>query len=248
MKQAGVYKITNNITKDFYIGSTNNIQRRFIQHRYNGSDKGRKHSNLYNDMRKYGLDNFSFDVLELTDNYRESEQFYIDTLKPTYNATTQSFNSMDRLDVKEKHNKVMNSKEYKDTIRKSRSFTQTEAFKKQASERSKNWWKEHYEEGCRRSKESQSSPEYRQRRHEMAMAYREQNMLNQPNRKTVLMFDKDHKFLMKFPSIAEGTRYLKEHGYPKARTCGISLGIKNGWCRYGHYWECEKSQETIRKK
>lgn len=42
----GVYNITNIPEGKIYIGSSNNIQRRFIQHRFNGSDNGVKKSAL----------------------------------------------------------------------------------------------------------------------------------------------------------------------------------------------------------
>ena len=64
MKKSGVYKITNKVTGDFYIGSTNNFSRRFIQHRFNGSEKGTRKHKMYNDMRKYGIDSFEFEILE----------------------------------------------------------------------------------------------------------------------------------------------------------------------------------------
>ena len=36
-------------------------------------------------MRKYGLDNFEMEIIEITDNLLEREQYYIDLLKPHYN-------------------------------------------------------------------------------------------------------------------------------------------------------------------
>ena len=87
---------------------------------------------------------------------------------------------------------------------------------------------------------AQSSPEYRQRRHEMAMAYKEQNMLHQPNRKEVIMLDKDRNELMEFPSLANAALYLQQHGYPKANRSGVGKGVQ-GEFRYGHYWKTKKS-------
>ena len=95
MKKSGVYKITNKVTGDFYIGSTNNFSRRFIQHRFNGSEKGARKHKMYNDMRKYGIDSFEFEILEETNEYRVREKYYIDTLNPTYNIETETSNNMD---------------------------------------------------------------------------------------------------------------------------------------------------------
>ena len=88
---AGIYKITNLITGQIYIGSSKNIRKRCHQHRHNISTKriyGNDYSvkkPLYIDMRKYGLDNFEMEIVEITDNLLEREQYYIDLLKPFYN-------------------------------------------------------------------------------------------------------------------------------------------------------------------
>ena len=240
MKKSGVYKITNKVTGDFYIGSTNNFSRRFIQHRFNGSEKGARKHKMYNDMRKYGIDSFEFEILEETNEYRVREKYYIDTLNPTYNIETETINTMDLKEVKEKHHTSLNSKEYRDKIKDSRDFTKTPEFRNRVSINSKKWWKEHYEEACLMTSIAQSSPEYRQRRHEMAMAYKEQNMLHQPNRKEVIMLDKDGNELMEFPSVANAASYLQQHGYPKANSSGVGKGVQGGF-RYGHYWKTKKS-------
>lgn len=57
----GIYKITNLINKKSYIGQSVNIQQRWKAHRckYQTED-----SALYRAIRKYGLNNFTFEVLE----------------------------------------------------------------------------------------------------------------------------------------------------------------------------------------
>ena len=85
MKISGVYKITNNITGDFYIGSSKNIKQRWAQHKYLSQWKLHPNSKLYLAMASYGLDNFTFEIIEKTDNLREREQYYIEQLKPSYN-------------------------------------------------------------------------------------------------------------------------------------------------------------------
>ena len=60
----GIYKITNKLTNKAYIGQSIDIKRRWKEHRYNiGSNK----NPLYLDFEKYGLDNFSFEILEEND-------------------------------------------------------------------------------------------------------------------------------------------------------------------------------------
>ena len=82
---SGVYKITNNITGDFYIGSSKNIKHRWAQHKCLSMWKLHPNVKLYNAMAEFGLDNFKFEVLEETSSLREREQYWIKQLKPSYN-------------------------------------------------------------------------------------------------------------------------------------------------------------------
>ena len=84
-KIAGVYKITNNITGDFYIVSSNDVKRRWYIHRSPSTHKRKPNVKLYKAMAKYGRDNFTIEVIEETDNLREREQYYIEQLNPSYN-------------------------------------------------------------------------------------------------------------------------------------------------------------------
>ena len=84
-KISGVYKITNTITGDFYIGSSKDIKLRWSKHKSLSQWKLRPGMKLYQAFIKYGLDSFTFDIIEETDNLREREQYYIEQLKPSYN-------------------------------------------------------------------------------------------------------------------------------------------------------------------
>lgn len=84
-KISGVYKITNTLTEDFYIGSSVNIKRRWACHKSPFRWKYQPNSKLYQDMQKYGLDNFLFEILEETNNIKEREQYWIGQLQPSYN-------------------------------------------------------------------------------------------------------------------------------------------------------------------
>jgi len=83
-----IYKITNTITNDFYIGSAVNFSNRKIGHR--NSFKYNKHKNQFmqNSWNKYGEEAFVFEVIEIVDkkeNLIVREQYWIDTLSPTFN-------------------------------------------------------------------------------------------------------------------------------------------------------------------
>ena len=84
-KISGIYKITNTITGDLYIGSSKNIEKRWASHKSPSVHKQRPNSKLYKAMASYGLDNFTFEIIEKTDNLKEREQYYIEQLKPSYN-------------------------------------------------------------------------------------------------------------------------------------------------------------------
>lgn len=84
-KIAGIYKITNNITGDFYIGSSKNIKQRWYIHKSPYTLKHHPNVKLYKAMAQYGRDNFTIDVIEETNNLREREQYWIEYLKPVYN-------------------------------------------------------------------------------------------------------------------------------------------------------------------
>ena len=84
-KISGVYKITNNITGEFYIGSSKNIKKRWTNHKLISVWKRHPNVKLYKALAQYGRDNFTIEVIEETNNLREREQYYIEQLKPTYN-------------------------------------------------------------------------------------------------------------------------------------------------------------------
>ena len=86
MKIAGVYKITNNITGDFYIGSSNDVKRRWAEHKSISAQKRQPNVKLYKAMAEFGLDNFKFEVLEKTADLHNREQYWIEQLKPSYNS------------------------------------------------------------------------------------------------------------------------------------------------------------------
>ena len=84
---SAVYMITNTITGDFYIGSSKDVKRRWVQHKSSSIWKRYPKNPLYQDMKRYGLDYFIFEILAEVevDKLKEKEQQFIETLKPAYN-------------------------------------------------------------------------------------------------------------------------------------------------------------------
>ena len=77
----GIYKIVNLINGKVYIGQSQNISQRWIAHRSRpfNTNCAQYDCPLYRAIRKYGLENFSFEVLEETDKEQlnEKEIFWI---------------------------------------------------------------------------------------------------------------------------------------------------------------------------
>jgi group I intron endonuclease len=71
----GIYCIENLITSQKYIGKSSKIENRFLAHRYTLMQKVRSkdcNRHLYNSAQKYGIDNFSFYILEMFDTINEN--------------------------------------------------------------------------------------------------------------------------------------------------------------------------------
>lgn len=63
-KMVGIYKITNNINGKTYVGQSNNIERRFAQHKSPNEQERAQSKPLYKAFKKYGIEHFSFEVIE----------------------------------------------------------------------------------------------------------------------------------------------------------------------------------------
>ena len=118
-KIIGVYKITNTVTGDFYIGSSKNIKQRWAAHKCKSRWKKHPNNPMYLDMQKYGVDKFVFEILEEVESeqLKETEQKFIETLKPTYNSNRAKGWDIERYKKeydKEYHRKY--DKEYKNQL------------------------------------------------------------------------------------------------------------------------------------
>ena len=84
---SGIYKITNLVTRDYYIGSAVNLNSRKRTHFSNMNLGKHPNKHLQASCNKYGIDNFQFEVLAKCpkEYLLKLEQFFIDILKPTFN-------------------------------------------------------------------------------------------------------------------------------------------------------------------
>jgi group I intron endonuclease len=78
-----IYQIRNKINNKLYIGSTNNVRKRWNNHRSKLNNKRHENSYLQAAWDKYGEENFEFSILEqVTDQNRiEKEIFYLQETK-----------------------------------------------------------------------------------------------------------------------------------------------------------------------
>ena len=86
-----IYKIINNVNQKIYIGkTTRTIEERFKEHCKDYKKRDLEKRPLYRAMKKYGIENFSIELVEETDNPEEREKYWIEyygSFKNGYNAT-----------------------------------------------------------------------------------------------------------------------------------------------------------------
>ena len=112
-KICGIYKITNTITGDFYIGSSKNVKQRWASHKTPSYWNRYSNNQMYLDMQEYGKDKFVFEVLAEVEEekLKEAEQYFIETLKPTYNSNrangwdTERYKEYEKTDKRKKYRK-----------------------------------------------------------------------------------------------------------------------------------------------
>ena len=87
----GIYKIENLITHQVYIGQSNSIEKRWSTHKSRAADP-KFNTKLYNAIRQYGIENFSFTILwKCAMKYLDAyEQFYINH----YNSIENGYNEV----------------------------------------------------------------------------------------------------------------------------------------------------------
>ncbi len=100
-KNCGIYEIVNLINKKRYIGSTNCLQRRWLEHKSTLNRKVHGNEYLQNSWNKYGMDNFIFNILEHCneENLKEREKYWMtlyDSLKRSrgYNISSAERHNM----------------------------------------------------------------------------------------------------------------------------------------------------------
>ena len=145
MKISGIYKITNKITGDFYIGSSKDVKSRWESHK--APSRWNKYPNnpMYQDMKRYGTDKFAFEILEVVEegSLKEKEQEFIEMLKPTYNSIRANGIDIERC---KEYNKEYNKK-YQKKYQKSDKYKEYHK-EYQKSDKFKEYQKEYRNQLC----------------------------------------------------------------------------------------------------
>jgi group I intron endonuclease len=106
----GIYCIKNKINGKMYVGLSNDIQRRFQEHKTPKNKQ--KTTNIAKALRKYGLDSFDFTVLEEvfdSEDLESKEIFWIGKLNPEYNMNKGGLGNTGRLIKDETRLKISNA-------------------------------------------------------------------------------------------------------------------------------------------
>jgi len=88
-KEGVIYKISNLLNGNFYIGSTKNLKKRYYTHVHDIRSNKNTCVKLIRAVNKYGEENFKFEILETCDKdlLLIREQYYLDILNPEYNIS-----------------------------------------------------------------------------------------------------------------------------------------------------------------
>ena len=146
MKISAVYKITNTITNDFYIGSSKNVKLRWACHKCHSTWNEQPNNPMYLDMQEYGVDKFVFEVLEEVEaeKLKETEQQFIETLKPTYNrCNAKGLNVERKKEYQKEYRKTEKYKEYEKSEKRKKAKKEYQK-EYQKSDKFKEYQKEYY--------------------------------------------------------------------------------------------------------
>lgn len=109
--KSGIYKWTNKLTNDIYVGQSKSLAKRFINYFNLSYLKNRETLVISRALIKYGYSNFSLEILEYCEiaNLTEREQFYLDKLNPKYNTLKIAGSSSGYKHTEETKNKISQS-------------------------------------------------------------------------------------------------------------------------------------------
>ena len=161
-KISAVYKITNTITNDFYIGSSNDVKRRFTEHKKPSTWKRFSNNQLYKDMKNYGIDKFEFEILAEVEpeQLKETEQQFIEKLQPAYNQINAKGLNIEKRKEYQKSDKY---KEYEKEYRKTDKYKEYQKEYEKSEKRKEYKKSDKYKESRRKAQNKYNKSDKRKK-------------------------------------------------------------------------------------
>lgn len=244
-KQMGViYKVENLINNKLYVGQTSKPRYtdRWSQHKYNA--KTGKPGILYDAIRKYGIKNFRFLILEenIDINQLDNKEIYwiseLNTKIP--NGYNVSEGGKVPRGVPSPTKGIPRTEEVKNKIRASwtpeRKLEYSKRFSGSGNPRFGKLVSQETKKKLSTAASGQNNPFYGKSHTDEAK--QKISIGQDKNKKKVVMIDRQTLVpLQTFESLSAAARYLKENGYPKADDSRIGICAKeiHRYC-YGHKW------------
>lgn len=242
-----IYKITNKLNNKIYIGQTveQRPTDRYSKHRYMARhiDKEKSVSVLHRAMNKYGLDNFSFEIIEEVENdlLNQKEKEYIqqyNSLIPNgYNLTiggegTPGYSRVQSAEEKEKRKEsnknfyILHPEEREKRSKATKKLWQNEEYRRKVTESNIKFYKEHPNILAK-----ENNPFYgKSHSEETKKKLREKNSIL-----TLYQLDKDTlEIIHVYSSVREAEATLQvSHGW-------ISKAARQNKIAYGYRWKIEQ--------
>lgn len=241
-----IYKITNNINKKIYIGQTvkERPTDRYSQHRYlaRHPEQEKGISYLHRAMKDYGVENFSFDVIEQIDNsfLDEREKYWIEQyncLSPNgYNLTTggngtPGFSRPQTIEEREKRQKsnkefYINHPEAIEAQReRTKKLWENEEYRKKVTESNRKFYSEHPDKF-----KGENNPFYG--KHHTEESLKKIHAAANKRKLKIAQLDKDTLEIIKIhDGVKDAERALNiGHGW-------ISKAAKENRVAYGYKWK-----------
>ena len=197
-----IYKVTNKVNGKIYIGQTvRTLEQRKWQH-LDAAKHGCK-THFYNAIRKYGEDNFVFEVIDEASSIQELnalERYYIakfNCIKEGYNMVDGGNNNVMFLDkVKQKHLESMRSAE-----------TRAKISKSMKEYRKEHPWTEEQKRKFAKSKYGNKNFAG----HKLTREHIE--ALNKSHYKKVYCINKNNEIVAQFNTVQSGAKWWHDNGY-----------------------------------
>lgn len=225
-----IYKITNIINGKVYIGQTTKTLADRIKTHKNSMVSG-KQTHLYSAMRKYGWDNFKFEVIATAETQCELnalEEYYIkkyDSVRSGYNmAYGGSINVMYSEIVADKHHKRMRDEKVRRKIYESMKESYvarggaTDEHRKHLSENKKAFYQ------TERGKEV--AREFSQR---FNMSDEHKELLRRSHMKSVYCVNEQNEVIAEFDSVIAAAEWWHQNGMQSSKAKNLCNTIKHSF-------------------